>query len=38
MAQWQAVQGMHEARALYGMHFPLELRHYLSFWIEGMCL
>uniref|UniRef100_A0A8C2W1F5 Signal transducer and activator of transcription n=1 Tax=Chinchilla lanigera TaxID=34839 RepID=A0A8C2W1F5_CHILA len=40
MAVWiqaQQLQGdaLHQMQALYGQHFPIEVRHYLSQWIES---
>ncbi|KAF7697896.1 hypothetical protein HF521_004406 [Silurus meridionalis] len=40
MAVWiqaQQLQGdaLHQMQSLYGQHFPIEVRHYLSQWIEG---
>uniref|UniRef100_A0AAY5E7S2 Signal transducer and activator of transcription n=1 Tax=Electrophorus electricus TaxID=8005 RepID=A0AAY5E7S2_ELEEL len=40
MAVWiqaQQLQGdaLHQMQSLYGHHFPIEVRHYLSQWIEG---
>ncbi|OBS65280.1 hypothetical protein A6R68_06203 [Neotoma lepida] len=40
MAMWiqaQQLQGdaLHQMQALYGQHFPIEVRHYLSQWIES---
>ncbi|XP_061823075.1 signal transducer and activator of transcription 5B-like isoform X4 [Nerophis lumbriciformis] len=40
MAMWiqaQQLQGeaLHQMQALYGQHFPIEVRHYLAQWIEG---
>ena len=40
MAVWiqaQQLQGdaLHQLQALYGQHFPIEVRHYLSQWIES---
>lgn len=40
MAVWiqaQQLQGdaLHQMQSLYGQHFPIEVRHYLSHWIEG---
>jgi hypothetical protein len=35
MSQWQAVQTSPAIRALYGVQFPIEIRHYFSSWIEG---
>ncbi|TRY59826.1 hypothetical protein DNTS_035250 [Danionella cerebrum] len=40
MAMWiqaQQLQGdaLHQMQSLYGQHFPIEVRHYLSQWIEG---
>lgn len=39
MALWiqaQQLQGdaLHQMQALYGQHFPIEVRHYLAQWIE----
>lgn len=39
MAMWiqaQQLQGeaLHQMQALYGQHFPIEVRHYLAQWIE----
>uniref|UniRef100_A0A671V930 Signal transducer and activator of transcription n=1 Tax=Sparus aurata TaxID=8175 RepID=A0A671V930_SPAAU len=40
MAMWiqaQQLQGeaLHQMQALYGQHFPIEVRHYLAQWIES---
>uniref|UniRef100_A0AAZ3QXC8 Signal transducer and activator of transcription n=1 Tax=Oncorhynchus tshawytscha TaxID=74940 RepID=A0AAZ3QXC8_ONCTS len=40
MAVWiqaQQLQGdaLHQMQSLYGQHFPIEVRHYLSQWLEG---
>uniref|UniRef100_A0A8C5GU02 Signal transducer and activator of transcription n=1 Tax=Gouania willdenowi TaxID=441366 RepID=A0A8C5GU02_GOUWI len=40
MAMWiqaQQLQGdaLHQMQALYGQHFPIEVRHYLAQWIEN---
>uniref|UniRef100_A0A8C9TZR4 Signal transducer and activator of transcription n=1 Tax=Scleropages formosus TaxID=113540 RepID=A0A8C9TZR4_SCLFO len=40
MAVWiqaQQLQGdaLHQMQSLYGQHFPIEVRHYLSHWIES---
>lgn len=40
MAVWiqaQQLQGdaLRQMQALYGQHFPIEVRHYLSQWIEA---
>lgn len=40
MAVWiqaQQLQGdaLHQMQGLYGQHFPIEVRHYLSQWIES---
>ncbi|XP_043910654.1 signal transducer and activator of transcription 5B-like isoform X2 [Protopterus annectens] len=40
MAMWiqaQQLQGdaLHQMQSLYGQHFPIEVRHYLSQWIES---
>ena len=35
MALWQVVQRVPEVQALYGPHFPIEVRHYFSPWIEA---
>ena len=40
MAVWiqaQQLQGdaLHQMQSLYGQHFPIEVRHYLSQWIES---
>ena len=40
MAMWiqaQQLQGeaSHQMQALYGQHFPIEVRHYLAQWIES---
>lgn len=40
MALWiqaQQLQGeaLHQMQALYGQHFPIEVRHYLAQWIES---
>lgn len=35
--QAQQLQGeaLHQMQALYGQHFPIEVRHYLAQWIES---
>ena len=40
MALWAKVQqfsseGMRQIQAAYGVHFPIEVRHFFSQWIES---
>ncbi|EGD83476.1 STAT5A/MGF protein [Salpingoeca rosetta] len=35
MSLWRVTQRLPEVRALYGPHFPLEIRHYFADWIEA---